>query len=93
MPNNLGDLVRIFLELIRAALPVVFGFAVIVFLWGLVKFIFKLGGDEKAVVEGKKLMIWGLIALFVLVSFQAIISKVAGDLGLGRGNPARFLRQ
>jgi len=93
MPNNLGDLVRIFLELIRAALPVVFGFAVIVFLWGLVKFIFKLGGDEKAVVEGKKLMIWGLIALFVLVSFQAIISKVAGDLGVGGGNPARLLPQ
>jgi len=83
-PSNLKELVDIFLDLIRTALPVIAGLALLVFIWGLVKFIFHVSGDEKAVEEGKNLMKWGLIALFVLVSFMAILAFVYRDIGFSR---------
>ena len=83
-PTNFSELVDIFLDLTRTALPVIFGLAFLVFLWGLAKFIFRIGGDEKAVGEGKSLMVWGLIALFVMMSFWAIIAFVYRDIGFSR---------
>lgn len=82
-PTNFSELVDVFLNLIRAALPVLLALALVVFLWGLAKFIFRVGGDEKAVGEGKNLMLWGLIALFILVSAWSIIKLVYEDLGFG----------
>ena len=81
--SNFSDLVDIFLNLILSVLPVVASLALLAFLWGLTKFIFRVGGDEKAIVEGKTLMIWGLIALFVMVSIWGIISFVSRDIGFG----------
>ena len=83
-PSNLKELVDIFLDLIRTALPVIAGLALLVFIWGLVKFIFRVSGDEKAVEEGKNLMKWGLIAFFVLISFMAILAFVYRDIGFSR---------
>lgn len=84
-PSNLKELVSIFVDLIQTALPVIAGLALLVFIWGLVKFIFRIGGgDEKAMAEGKSLMKWGLIALFILVSFMAIIAFVYKDIGFSR---------
>ena len=83
-PSNFKELADILIDLIRTALPVITGFAVLVFFWGLAKFIFRLGGDEKAVEEGKKLMLWGLIALFILLSFMGILAFLYRDFGFGR---------
>jgi hypothetical protein len=82
-PQNLKELIDIFLNLISAALPVLAGLALLVFLWGLTKFIFRVGGDAKAVEDGKNLIKWGLFALFILVSFWAIIGFFYEDLGFG----------
>jgi len=51
------------------------------FFWGLAKFIFQ-AGNEQAVAAGKQLMFWGVIALFVLVSFLGIIAFIQGEFGL-----------
>ncbi|MDP3874981.1 MAG: hypothetical protein Q8Q22_00460 [bacterium] len=90
-PSNFKELVGIFVDLIRTALPVIAGLALLVFIWGLVKFVFRVGGDEKVVEEGKKLMIWGLIALFMLVSFMAILAFVYGDIGFSQPFGLPFL--
>jgi len=81
-PTDFEDLAGIFTDLINTALPVIVALAFIVFFWGLVKFIYKIGGDEKAVAEGKKLMIWGLIALFIIMTLNAILSFAFTDIGL-----------
>lgn len=65
-------------------MPVVTGFALVVFFWGLAKFIFRLGGDENAVKEGKNLMVWGLIAFFVLLSLMGILAFIYRDFGFTR---------
>ncbi|MDO8569179.1 MAG: hypothetical protein Q7R89_00075 [bacterium] len=80
-PSNFKELADIFVDLILTALPIISSLAFLVFAWGLVKFIFRLGGDENAVKDGKKLMIWGLIALFVLLSYLGILAFAYRDFG------------
>jgi len=82
-PSNFPELVKIFLDLIKLILPVLMGAAVVVFFWGIVKFITK-AGDEKAIKEGRSLMFWGLIALFVMLSFWGIMRFTYGELGFSK---------
>ena len=66
--------------IIRTLITIAVAVALLAFFWGLARFIFKVGGDEKAVEQGKALMKWGLIALFVIVSVWGIISFFQGEL-------------
>ena len=79
-PQNFSQLVGIFKDLIYITLPVLEGLALLVFIWGLAKFIMK-SGDEKSHEEGIALMKWGLLALFVMLSFTAIVAFFYGDFG------------
>jgi hypothetical protein len=57
--------------------------AIAVFFWGLVMYIFKLGsakGAEEG--KGKSLMIYGIVALFVMVSVWGILGFMGSFFGL-----------
>lgn len=69
-------------SLVKLALPVAVGLGLLAFLWGLAQFIFRVGGDEKAVEEGKRIMKWGLLALFVMVSVWGIVIFMQRALNL-----------
>jgi len=56
--------------------------AVLVFFWGLAKFILG-SGDPKRIEEGKAIMIWGTLGLFVMVSIWGILGLLYGELQLG----------
>ena len=71
-PQNFDDIVNIFIEIIDLAFPALVALALLIFFWGLTKFIAG-GGNEKSVEEGKKLMFWGVIGLFVMISFWGIV--------------------
>ena len=60
--------------LINPLIAILVGLALLAFFWGLLKFIFKIGGDEKAEESGKVIMKWGLIAMFVMLSVMGIIN-------------------
>src|SRR3989344_3720544 len=89
--GSFGQLVNLFINLIKAVLPVIIGLAVLVLFWGLIKFISRVGGDEKAVTEGKKLMIWGLIALFIMISIWGILRFFYGEFGFSKPFDLPFL--
>ena len=55
------------------------GIAIAVFFYGIVRFVAN-AGDTKAHREGYKMMVWGIIALFVFFSFEAIINFMCGGL-------------
>ncbi|HVS79595.1 MAG TPA: hypothetical protein VHF05_01320 [Candidatus Paceibacterota bacterium] len=55
--------------------------AVLVFIWGLVKFIAS-AGNERSHESGRQLMIWGSIALFVIASVGGIIFFIQDNLGI-----------
>ncbi len=62
-------------------IPLLISFAVVLFLWGLVKFVAN-ASDEGKRQEGKDLMIWGLIALFVMIAFWGIVGWIQTTLDL-----------
>ena len=76
------DLIRAVGSLIDPLIEISVGLALLAFFWGLAKFIFRVGGDEKAVEEGKRIMKWGLIALFVMVSVWGIVKFMQRALNL-----------
>ena len=78
-PENFSDVICIFIDLISTAIPIVAGLALVVFFWGLANFILK-AGDEKGREEGKNVMKWGIVALFVLVSIWGIVMFLHGDI-------------
>ena len=59
--------------LINKSIAVVVAIALLYFFWGLAKFLFRIGGDEEAVKEGKRIMKWGVIALFVMICVWGIV--------------------
>lgn len=67
--------------LITTLIPIVMGLAVLVFFWGLVKYISSTS-DEASKLDGKNLMIWGMIALFVMVALWGILGWFQEQLGL-----------
>jgi hypothetical protein len=81
-PTDFKSLIDIFLNFIDSLLPILAGLSLLAFFYGLVVFITK-SGDAKSHADGRKFMLWGIIALFVLVSFMAIISLFYQDLGFG----------
>ena len=66
-------------ELITAITPVIVALALLYFFWGLEKYILA-AGDESAQADGKKIMIWGIIALFVIVSGCGVPSDDEGTV-------------
>ncbi len=85
--NNLKELGGFILSLLLDyVIPIIIGFAVVVFLWGILKFITK-AGDEGAQTEGKQLMLWGIIALFVMTSVWGLVHILTNTFGLPYGIP------
>jgi hypothetical protein len=70
---SFAGLVGQLVGLINAVIPVLGGIALLIFFWGLVRYIYN-SGDAHGHGEGKELIIWGLIALFVLFSVWGIIN-------------------
>jgi hypothetical protein len=80
--SSFKDVVYEVLGIINLLIPILSVLAFIVFFWGLSKFI--LNSDSQAEIQkGKNYMFWGVIALFVLITFRTIIGLVAGDLDIG----------
>lgn len=75
-------------DIINILIGIVASCALLFFIWGLAKFILHVSGDEGAVEEGKRLMKWGLMALFVMVSIWGIVNFLVDASGLG--SPGRF---
>lgn len=79
--GNLETLLRSIGRLINLALPIVVGLALLAFFWGLVKFIVAQGNDG-AKSEAKKVMIWAVVALFVMVSVWGLVRFIGDAFGI-----------
>src|SRR3989338_11387836 len=76
--SNINQLVDAIGKIVALALPIVVGIALLVFFWGLVKFIFAQGSEE-AKADAKKIMLWGLIALFVMVAVWGLVEFIGNS--------------
>ena len=67
--------------LINLATPIVVALALLYFFWGLAQYILNQGNEEKKK-SGKEVMIWGILALFIMVSVWGIINVVRDTFDL-----------
>jgi len=66
----------------NALIPFIFALAVIMFIWGVIKF-FIINADEEAKREqGKQFMIWGIIALAVMVCVWGLVGILSNTFGI-----------
>ncbi len=74
--ETFASLVSTFTNSVISALSGLFlALGLLAFLYGLIEYIWaRRKGDEKALGDGNKFMVWGLIALFVMFSVYGIIN-------------------
>jgi hypothetical protein len=71
-PADFAGLVSAIIGVVKSFVPLLFGVAVLIFFWGMAKFVLN-SGDEAGVAEGKQTMFYGLVGLFVMFSIWGII--------------------
>lgn len=89
-PRDFRGVVYLFLDLVTLLIPIVGAIALLVFFWGLAKFILH-SDNEDSVREGKWVMVSGIVGLFVMISIWGIVSLVQSDLFGGSTNGLQFL--
>lgn len=88
-PRNLTELMRLFVKLLDQAVVVVGALALLFFFWGLAKFILYSSNEEKRK-ESKGIMIWGILALFIIVTIGGIIALLDNTFLGGAGTIPLF---
>lgn len=82
--TNIQQFLTAISHLVSIALPIVVALALLAFFWGLATFIFA-AGSEDAKDRGKRIMIWGVVALFVMVSVWGLVQFIGSALGIQQG--------
>lgn len=77
-------------EIIQNIIPIIIGLAVLVFVWGILQYVVSKEDTGKA--DGKKYMLWGIIALFVMVSVWGLVNLLQKTIFEGQ-NPAQFPKE
>ena len=65
---------------INSVIPILITLGVVYFIWGVISY--AIAKDEEAKTKGKGAMIWGLIALLVIVSIWALVGVIQRTFGV-----------
>ena len=85
--NNLSQLVLAATRILNQLVPFAIGLGLVVFLFGIIRYITAGAGEEKA--AARNLMIYGIIALFVMVSVWGLVNFIGQSLGIS--NPSSVI--
>jgi len=77
--SSFAGFVDLVVRILNAVIALLFAVALLVFFWGVAQFILNAGNEQKRT-EGKGIMLWGIIALFVMVSLWGIIQVLITTL-------------
>lgn len=78
------DILRTIRNIVDFAIPVIFAVGLVVFLWGLLKFL-RAAADENAAEDGKRLIIWGVVIMFVMISVWGLTAIITQLIGIDAG--------
>ncbi len=62
-------------------IPLVFGVALLVFIYGMFKYFILGGSDDGSREKGRNLMMWAVVGFVAMVSVFGIVNLIAGGLG------------
>jgi undecaprenyl pyrophosphate phosphatase UppP len=82
--GNVTNLIESVRNIIDILIPLVAALALLYFFWGLAQFILNSGSDD-AKTEAKNKMIWGIVALFVMVSVWGLVRWLGEAIGVNPG--------
>lgn len=88
--QNIIDLIGTIGDILNYIIPLIVTLALIYFFWGLAQFIVN-SGDDGARTEGRNKMIWGIVALFVIVSVWGLVGFLQKAFGFNSKNDDRAI--
>ncbi len=84
--NNLAELLSYATCLIgRGIIPLLFAVAIIAFIWGVIQYVINPASSTKRE-EGGKYMLWGIVALFVMISVWGLVGILTNTFFPGADN-------
>jgi hypothetical protein len=83
--RNLEDVLNFVLRLISAVIPIIIALAVLVFIWGVFRYV--VSSDEEAKAKGKNMILWGIVGLFVMVSVWGLVNILVNTFNLEQDAP------
>ena len=86
LAQTIQSVLVVFKNIIDIATVVVVALALLWFLWGLAQYILNGPGEKQE--DGRNRMIWGIVALFVMVSVWGLVRVLSNTLGTGTGGSA-----
>jgi hypothetical protein len=88
--NTITDFINYLTCLLgRALVPLVFALALLTFVWGVVKYVIA-AKDSNEREEGRMFMIYGIIALFVMISVWGLVAVLSNTFQIGSSFPPQF---
>ena len=69
-------------SLINKVIPLLIGIAVLIFLWGVLKYVLSGSDDPEKRKEARGFMIWGIVAIFVMVSIWGLVGLLQNISGV-----------
>ena len=79
-PDAIDNIIKSVLALTSRLVPTLIGIALVLFLFGVLRYMFSKDGATQK--EAKQFMLWGIIALFVMVSVWGLV-RIVQDIVLG----------
>lgn len=79
-PNTFNVLLCRIATVLNNVIPILITLAVIYFIWGVIHY--AIARDESAKTEGRGAMIWGLVALMVIVSVWGLVNFIKNFVGI-----------
>ncbi|MDQ5912328.1 MAG: hypothetical protein QG568_543 [Patescibacteria group bacterium] len=73
-------------DLINRLIPFIIALTVLIFLWGIFRFVMA-GGDGEQRKEAQGYIIWGVVALFVMVSIWGLVNILVRSVNLDNTAP------
>ncbi len=71
-------------SILSSLVSVAIGLAVVLFLFGVLKYV-NSGDDEGSRADARQLMIWGIVALFVMVSVTGLVQLLSSTTQIDSG--------
>lgn len=72
---------KITTEVLNPILILLFALATVVFIWGIINYVLGSQGEPAKVEKGKKVMLWGLVGMFIMASAWGIVKILCDFFG------------
>ncbi len=82
--TTLQSVLKTVLDLVLQATPIAASLALLAFFWGLAMYLFNFSGKDEDKKKARDLMVYGVIAIFVLVSIFGIVALLRRTFQIGQ---------